>query len=120
MKDKMPDEVEKGRIVDGKFASTATDGFNGAFKIRTPWGSLFIIVSDGMGWEHVSVTRFDKPNKTPSWDMMNYVKDLIWRDDETVVQYHPAKSEYVNIHPGCLHLWKLAAGKYVTPPLYCV
>jgi hypothetical protein len=37
---------------------------------------------------------------------MAFVKDLFWHDDECVVQFHPPKSEYINNHPYCLHLWK--------------
>ena len=33
-------------------------------------------------------------------------KDLFWKEDECVVQFHPPKSEYVNNLEHCLHLWK--------------
>ena len=36
--------------------------------------------------------------------------------DECVVQFHPPKSEYVNLHPYCLHLWKKIGGTFETPP----
>jgi len=71
------------------------------------------IVSSGQSWadnawEHVSVTRRD--GRTPSWEEMCRVKKLFWRDDECVVQYHPKKTAYVNIHKGCLHLWSRPEG----------
>jgi hypothetical protein len=56
-----------------------------------------------MGWEHVSVS---KKTYTPTWDEMCYVKSLFWDEEDTVIQYHPAKSQYVNNHPYCLHLWR--------------
>lgn len=71
-----------------------------------------IIASTGMGWEHVSITLRERGNKgafikrCPVWAEMCYVKDLFWDDEETVVQYHPPKSEHVNNHPFCLHLWR--------------
>lgn len=53
-------------------------------------------------WEHVSVSS----KRTPTWDEMCYVKRLFWDDEETVIQYHPPKSEYVNMAKTCLHLWR--------------
>jgi hypothetical protein len=72
--------------------------------------------SDGMGWEHVSITltkkenigkvRIKKVERCPTWEEMCYIKNLIWGEDLTVMQLHPPKSEYVNMHEYCLHLWK--------------
>lgn len=47
---------------------------------------------------------------------MAYVKDLFWREDETVVQFHPKKQAYVNEMPYCLHLWKRVDDEYELPP----
>lgn len=65
------------------------------------------------GWEHVSVSC---ANRCPTWDEMEEVKQLFWGDQETVIQFHPKKSEYVNIHPHCLHLWKMKGADYDLPP----
>lgn len=72
-----------------------------------------IIASWGGGWEHVS---FSFRNRCPSWDEMCLMKDIFWSDEECVVQYHPPKSEYVNRHPFCLHLWKPIGQEYPMPP----
>ena len=37
-------------------------------------------------------------------------------EDETVVQYHPPKSDYVNNHPYCLHLWRPHSQEIPRPP----
>jgi hypothetical protein len=66
-------------------------------------------ISDGEGWEHVSVTIAEKgksAKRCPTWAEMCWVKDQFWNPDEVVIQYHPAKEEYVSQHPFCLHLWK--------------
>lgn len=55
------------------------------------------------GWEHVSVSL---QNRNPNWDEMCLVKDLFFDDEEICIQYHPKKSEYVNLHKYCLHIWK--------------
>lgn len=77
------------------------------------------MISDGLGWEHVSVSvapKNDKPSRCPTWGEMCWVKDQFWNDDETVVQFHPMKSEYVNCHPFVLHLWKQTNSIFQLPP----
>lgn len=65
-----------------------------SFKFQASWG---------FDWDHVSVSR---ENRCPSWEEMCKAKDIFFNDHETVIQYHPAKSKYVNNHPFCLHLWR--------------
>jgi hypothetical protein len=67
-------------------------------------------------WEHVSVSLQDR---CPTWDEMCKVKDLFWRPDETVLQFHPRESEYVNNHQYCLHLWKPKT-EVQLPPNMCI
>lgn len=94
----------KCRVKTGRFASTDDFGNNGAFEVRLKHGQVvFVIASDGMGWEHVSVSRRDR---CPTWDEMCQIKAMFWDDDDCVVQYHPPRSEYINNHPNCLHLWR--------------
>jgi hypothetical protein len=80
-------------------------GFNGMFRFVIDGKQLRCIASDGEGWQHVSVS-IELETKPPTWSIMVKVKELFWEDEDVVVQYHPAKSQYVNMHPGCLHLWK--------------
>ncbi len=47
---------------------------------------------------------------------MSMIKDLFWAKDETVFQFHPKESEYVNNHPNCLHLWKRVDKEIELPP----
>jgi hypothetical protein len=96
------------RIRKGAMASNSSYGNNGAFAIPLSGRSTaFIIASDGEGWEHVSVHVVSEgKQRTPTWAEMCKIKDLFWSEEETVIQYHPPKSEYVNNHKHCLHLWK--------------
>lgn len=95
---------EKCRVRTGPMGSDESFGNNGAFIFKVAHGqTLRAIVSEGMGWEHVSVSRTDR---CPTWPEMCQVKDLFWDEDDCVVQYHPSKSAYVNNHPYCLHLWR--------------
>lgn len=90
---------EKYRVADGFMASSSADGNNGMFK----WRGFTIIASDGLGWEHVSVSL---PTRCPTWEEMCRIKSLFWDDEDCVVQYHPKRSSYVNNHPYCLHMWR--------------
>ena len=102
-----------------QFCSDAEDGNNGAFEMPSvePGWSLFLIASDGGGWEHVSVhARRGIQARTPSWREMCFVKDTFWDAEDVVMQLHPRKSEYVNCHPNCLHLWRPTEAHVPTPP----
>ncbi len=110
---------EEHRITTGRMASTSKQGNNGAFELPPIRGgrTLFCLVSDGMGWEHVSVHVLDgKRMHTPTWSEMCHIKDLFWDAEDLVVQYHPPKSEYVNNHPYVLHLWRPTDQTIPNPP----
>lgn len=44
------------------------------------------------------------------------IKDLFWEAQDCVCQFHPPKTEYVNNHAGCLHLWKCIDGREFPTP----
>lgn len=74
------------------------------------WAGSVIWGCNEDGMEHVSVSPADW-RITPSWDDMCIIKDIFWEDDETVIQVHPPKSQYVNLVPNCLHLWRYKDGR---------
>jgi hypothetical protein len=93
---------------------TGIDGGIGElYKAGKPYAS--VIWSNGGGWEHVSIAPY-KHSHTPTWDEMCALKDMFFYDEETVVQYHPPKSEYVNNMPNCLHLWRPIYENIPQPP----
>lgn len=95
----------------------------GFFVIPSGSSRLLAMVScgagEGEGWDHVSVSVFGE-KRCPTWDEMCRIKGLFWGDDEWVVQYHPAASDYVNVHKFCLHLWRPFDGKMPRPPSWMV
>lgn len=93
------------------------DGNNGAFEVPVKGVKLRVIVSDGHGWEHVSVST---RGRCPTWQEMCAVKALFFKDEETVIQFHPPKSQYVNDHPYCLHLWRKQDAVYDLPPTWTI
>jgi hypothetical protein len=113
-------KIESGRVRYGPFDSRAGEPC-GAFLVAGPCArQLKIIADDGKdpsdlgGWEHVSVSIAGK--HPPNWQEMCWVKEQFWTDDETVLQFHPRKAEYINIHPNCLHLWRQVGVDHALPP----
>lgn len=92
--------------------SDSSYGFNGAFSFAIPGEARRVccVASDVMGWEHVSVS-FGRNHAIPSYAVMCAVKDLFWDDEQSVIQIHAPKSEHINNHPGCLHLWRCTDGR---------
>lgn len=106
--------IERHRITSGPMASPASYGPNGAFQIPGPDGRalLCVIASDGDGWEHVSVSL---RARCPTWEEMDFVKRIFWRDDETVMQLHVPRDRHVNYHEHCLHLWRPTGAEIPLP-----
>jgi hypothetical protein len=98
--------------------SDSSYGNSGAFRIPIDKNILaFVIASDGGKWEHVSVHIVeDGKNETPAWEEMCKIKEIFWDEEDCVIQYHPAKSEYVNNHKHTLHLWRPVNIEIPIPP----
>ena len=110
---------ELSRLREGPMHSTSHAGNNGAFLLlsKTTEHDLWIIASDGLGWEHVSVHAANARNKlfVPCWHDMCYLKDVFWDQEDVVMQLHPRSSEYVNMHASTLHLWRPIGQEIPTP-----
>jgi hypothetical protein len=124
---KFPEKYRKPRAPAG-YSSKEGDPF-GIFIVPHGADRLFIIATDGMDpnqpedaikWNHVSVSvtnrRGVRLGRCATWEQMCHVKDLFWEPEETVLQFHPKKSEYVNCHPHCLHLWLPVGIEVQLPP----
>ena len=89
------------------------DGFCGRWFNKDDNKMYTYVFSYGGGWEHLSVSL---PRKTPSWDVMCRMKDIFWNEDEVCIEYHPRKTDYVNMHEHCLHIWRPIDKEIPTPP----
>lgn len=115
--------IEKFRLTTGPMASDEKYGFNGFFLIKHDGVMLRAQSSDatawkqsgmkGKPWEHVSVSIEDR---CPTWEEMEFVRDLFWHESETVMQLSVPRAQHVNMHPYCLHLWKPIGLKIPLPP----
>jgi hypothetical protein len=125
MKQEVDPRIVRWRVTYGDWASSPEHGNNGAFRVPSPNGvELRIIASDGTHpdaefWEHVSVSVAGA-KRCPNWPEMCFAKQLFWDDGETVIQFHPAKADYVNHHPFTLHLWRHRSGMQLMPPFHLV
>jgi len=104
-----------------RVAGSMQMGNNGHFLVQGPEGhKLFCVVSDGCGWDHVSVRSniigATKPPRLPTWNEMEHVKRLFFRDDEVAVQIHPTKASYVN-NAEALHIWRSQDVAHPLPPI---
>lgn len=125
MRSPLPAALERCRVLNGPMASSRDDGAYGVFILFRERGlktELRIVASGGdpadtmsEGWEHVSVST---AVRCPTWDEMCTVKDLFWSEEEAVVQFHPPRSEYVNNHKFCLHLWKPPHAVILPPSIF--
>lgn len=115
-----------------QYGSDDSYGMSGFFVIplsKEDKTFALVISSEGneeIPWEHVSArVAFAKyhgklKERVPTWDEMCAIKKLFWRDDEVVMQLHPAETEYVNINPNVLHLWRPTKLPIPVPPLALV
>jgi len=112
---------ERHRVTTGVLRSTPDYGNNGCFRLTLRVGGkpklVQVIASDDDGWEHVSVVW---SGGMPSWEMMCAVKELFWDPEDCVVQFHPPRSEHVNVHPTCLHLWRPTTAPIECPPKWMI
>jgi len=53
-------------------------------------------------WKHLSISH---PKRYPFWHEILDARYAFFDDGDTVCQILPPKSEYVNLHPNCFHLW---------------
>ena len=107
--------ADKIRVTPPGWSSPSGANF-GLFRLNYRGHTLMIISSgcdDENGWEHVSVSH---ATRCPTWQEMQHIKEVFWRDDEVVLQFHPAKADYVNFHPHCLHMWRPINQAIPIPP----
>jgi len=101
-----------------EYKSDDSAGMNGFFVIPlSAADKTFALVISGVGipeypWDHVSVrigyTKYHGKlaERIPTWEEMCAIKELFFAADECAVQFHPPASDYIDIHPCVLHLWR--------------
>jgi hypothetical protein len=113
---KIDPHLEHYRIAVGAYASPEGAPYGVFEAVPGPCGEkLTVMVADGddTGWEHVSVST---RRRIPNWIEMSWVKDRCWEPEDTVVQFHPPHSRYVNNYSVVLHMWRYVRGEFPAPP----
>jgi hypothetical protein len=116
MKKTAPNEFRVASKQIGNMPNDNSLGMLGVFQVPLNNVLFTIVVNDSRfdkKWEHVSVSS---TQRCPTWDEMCHFKNMFFKEDETVLQFHPKKSEYKNMHPFCLHLWRDVTKEYELPP----
>jgi hypothetical protein len=85
----------------------------GAFAVPYKNTELKLLASIEKGWDHISVSL---PNRCPTWEEMDYIKHMFFKENEVAFQYHVTKENHINIHPNCLHLWRPQKMIILLPP----
>jgi len=65
------------------------------------------------GFDHVSVSL---SNRCPTWEEMDYIKRLFFKDDEIAYQLHMPTAANISFHPYCLHIWRPVGVAIPLPP----
>lgn len=90
----------------------------GVFLIPHPLGAkLRVIASSGEGWDHLSISL---EHRCPTWNEMDYVKRMFFKEDEVAMQLHVTPKEHINCHKYCLHIWRPHNEVIPLPPSYFV
>jgi len=69
---------------------------------------LSVLASVDGGWLHVSIAH---NARYPTWDEILSVRSWGFPEETEVVMVLARKSEYVNLHQNCFHLWESACGR---------
>lgn len=116
-------ELDKYRWVEAELDRYGVSGHSkqGVFVVPNPHMNtnvkrddaiLRVIADSGQGWDHVSVSL---PDRCPTWDEMDYIKRLFFKDSESAMQLHVPNKDHINHHPFCLHLWRPMKGGIPRP-----
>lgn len=79
-----------------------------------PDGVLRVLVAkEGEAGWHISMSHVNRngdPGRYPTWDELADAKERFTPDDVAMGMVCPRKTDYVNMHDTCLHLWQLPEG----------
>lgn len=107
-----------GTVIALSYDINGTD-FEVVSALSTPESNWFVSKQRGLSvgvslvkygrhaWMHASIAH---SSRLPTWSEVRELKDRFIGADKKAVMVLPAESDYVNIHPYCLHLWHCPSG----------
>lgn len=111
MKDltKYPITMRRDREWEQRMLNSQWEPFDprtsGCFRVWNNQRELACIVTNGGGWDHVSV-QLATILGLPTWWDLEFVRKFFFEPNEVVVQYHVPEKDHVNVHGRVLHLWR--------------
>ncbi len=109
-----PEFVERYRVTLPQYGTPGNEQ-NGCFDFKDR--GLFVIISSGDGWEHVSVSR---KSRMPTYDDMVWVSQTFWDKNDCLMQLRVPLKDHVNISNHCLHWWRPIDQEIPRPPNWMV
>lgn len=103
MKKTLPVNLEKCRFDLPIYIQQESGSIEGSFMIHYGNKRLTVISGCGEGWDHVSVSL---QHRCPTWKEMCFIKNLFFKKNEMVLQFHPPEKDYINIGKTALHMWR--------------
>ena len=97
--------MERWRVQQGQLATLPRD-MEGCFIIKNLNNGaqgLRLIVGNGMGWDHVSVSR---KSRMPTYDDMRWAMKMCFHPDAVAMELHLPATDHISCHPYCLHIWR--------------
>lgn len=93
------------RLTESERIMWGVSGSNhaGIYSFTLRRGEVHVIVSSDGGWDHVSVSG---ENRCPTWNEMEFIKRIFFKEDETAMQLHVPPSDHINCNPFVLHMWR--------------
>jgi len=67
-------------------------------------GVCNVCVSKDDGKWHISISH---PSRYPRYEEIKESRYEFTPDEATMAMIFPSKSEFVNVHPNCFHLWQI-------------
>jgi hypothetical protein len=96
------------------------EGLGGAFLVPHKRLWFRVIASSGYDqkekewrFDHISISL---KNRCPTWDEMEYMKNLFFEPWEVCYQLHVTNENHINVHPYCLHIWRHCDIEVPLPP----
>ena len=112
---RVPDWCEKHRVTLAAYDNEPGDKHNGVFVFKEQ--GLMCIISNGGGWEHVSVSR---KSRMPTYADMAWVAQTFWDKEDTLMQLRVPEAEHINLSNYCLHWWRPLEDEIPRPPNWMV
>lgn len=108
--DRLPTVLPTGWTI----VERAADGLRYFYRRPLRWPILSVIASgcteeDGQRWIHLSCAYMDT-KRLPEWDVLVRARDVVLGHDAKALQVLAPRSEHINIHRYCLHLWHCVDG----------